>query len=286
MPGSGSFGFHFVGEVAHIVAEKPDGPRGSSSMPLDARNTGDNLLLLCPVHHKIVDDDPGTYTVEHLIEVRRQHYAWIADRLQLEQPWKTKLHNFYYINVPRLNLLAAIAGISVNLSNFGRIDALHELGWDLNALMSQFKHLLERVELKAIDLEAAVKMGSSARGAVVGFDRELRTKNISMPANASGYAKPVSGDLNKDPHIYTKLDQARIVATIDRRWITTTTAFVQFRPPSGRGTFAGLAIVNSMDPVSNHMSITPLVIGLPSNPFLEEFYSGLARRTKQALSGL
>lgn len=285
-PSSGNFGIHFVGEIAHIVAEQLDGPRGMSSMSLAERNAEDNLLLLCLKHHKIIDDDPSTYSVERLLEIRSQHYGWIADRLKLEQPWQTKLHNFYYINVPRLNFLAATAGISLDLSTFGEIHALHELGWDLNALMSKFKHLLERVELKAIELEEAVSMGPASRGAVIGFDREFRTKNIALPERGVDYAKPMSGDMKKDPHIYAKLGPVRIVATIDPRWVTTTTAFVQFRPSSGRGAFAGLALVNGMDTSSNQMSITPLVIGLPSNPFLEEFYSGLARHTTQTAGGL
>jgi hypothetical protein len=250
------------------------------------RNAEANLILLCLDHHKVVDDDPATYPVDRLLEIRTSHYAWVEDRLRLEQPWRTKLHNFYYINVPRLNLLAATAGMSLDLSGYGDIYALHELGWDLNRLMVAFKQLLERVELKAIDLKSSIAMGPSARGAIVGFDREFRTKNILLPENKADFAKPMSGDLRKDPHIYARVDGMRVVATIDPRWITSTTAFVQFRPTGGKGKFAGLALVNSINNVASHMSITPLVIGLPSNPFLEEFYAGLARNTKQSVGGL
>lgn len=126
---------HLVGEVAHIVAEQPDGSRGSSPLTTEQRNQESNLILLCFDHHKIIDDDPITYTVESLQGLRQSHLDWVATRLQLERPWETKLHNFYYINVPRLNLLAATMGVSLDLSGYGEIDALHELGWNLNGLM-------------------------------------------------------------------------------------------------------------------------------------------------------
>jgi hypothetical protein len=37
-----------VGEIAHIVAEQPDGPRGKSPLSTDQRNQPPNLILLCP----------------------------------------------------------------------------------------------------------------------------------------------------------------------------------------------------------------------------------------------
>lgn len=47
----------FVGQVAHIVAAVPSGPRGE--VPVVDRDGFDNLLLLCGRHHKIIDD-PAT----------------------------------------------------------------------------------------------------------------------------------------------------------------------------------------------------------------------------------
>lgn len=62
-----------VGDIAHIVAENPDGPRGASPLPLEERNKYRNLILLCKVHHKLVDDQPATYTVELLHEMKNRH---------------------------------------------------------------------------------------------------------------------------------------------------------------------------------------------------------------------
>ena len=56
-----------LGEMAHIVGESPDGPRGDSPMPTRERNRAENLLLLCNVHHQLIDSQPQTYTVERYL---------------------------------------------------------------------------------------------------------------------------------------------------------------------------------------------------------------------------
>ena len=62
-----------TGEIAHIVAESPDGPRGYDSLPQDQRDDHNNLMLVCPKHHKIIDDKPQYYTVERLRQFKEDH---------------------------------------------------------------------------------------------------------------------------------------------------------------------------------------------------------------------
>lgn len=260
----------FRGEVAHIVAEKRDGPRGDSALTPQERNHESNLMLLCFDHHSEIDTNVDAYPVSVLKSLKSQHATWLEERLRLETSWTTKLHNFYYLNVPRLLVLSALAGKSLDLSRYGHIVALHELGWELNGLMMGFKALLKQVELKAIALDQAVALGPDARGVVVSFNQQFRTKNIDMPESPAGYLTAVRGDPVKDPQIHAKLGQRKITLIVDPRWITTTTAFVQFRPSGGRGDFAGIGLVNAIR--DDSVSVTPLVIGLPSNPFMEAFY--------------
>lgn len=44
-----------LGNIAHIVAESEDGPRGRDPLPMERRSDIDNLMLLCPLHHGFVD---------------------------------------------------------------------------------------------------------------------------------------------------------------------------------------------------------------------------------------
>lgn len=75
---SADVGPHVVGVEAHIVASSPDGPRGNNELSSEARDSFQNLLLLCPVHHRLVDDHPETYTVERLQTMKADHEAAIA----------------------------------------------------------------------------------------------------------------------------------------------------------------------------------------------------------------
>jgi hypothetical protein len=77
-----------VGEAAHIVAEQPEGPRGHSTLPLERRNTYANLILLCNVHHKQVDDQVNHFTVERLISIKADHESWVRSSLTGFSPVK------------------------------------------------------------------------------------------------------------------------------------------------------------------------------------------------------
>ena len=68
-PQSGSI----VGEVCHIQGEKPGAARYDQNQSNEERHGFDNLILLCNVHHKVADDDELAYTVERLIQMKKEH---------------------------------------------------------------------------------------------------------------------------------------------------------------------------------------------------------------------
>lgn len=59
-------------QMAHIWGFSPGGPRRNQSTCSNVHSL-DNLMLLCPGCHKLVDEDPETYTVEHLREIKTAH---------------------------------------------------------------------------------------------------------------------------------------------------------------------------------------------------------------------
>src|SRR5882757_5237499 len=67
---SGNDGGNF-GLIAHIVAEEPNGPRGD---PVRSPLLGDdpaNLMLMCHVHHKLIDvDELANYPEQRLLEMK------------------------------------------------------------------------------------------------------------------------------------------------------------------------------------------------------------------------
>jgi hypothetical protein len=57
-----------IGEICHMVGQSTIGPRGEP--PVGQRDKYSNLILLCRNHHKVVDDQRGSYTVERLQEMK------------------------------------------------------------------------------------------------------------------------------------------------------------------------------------------------------------------------
>jgi hypothetical protein len=70
-----------VGDIAHVVAESPEGPRGESHLTPEERDKYANLILLCKRHHKVVDDQENTYTVEVLQAMKAAHEARVRAAL-------------------------------------------------------------------------------------------------------------------------------------------------------------------------------------------------------------
>lgn len=73
-----------LGEIAHIVAESPSGPRGASPLTAEERNSYPNLILLCNQHHQLIDSEGAlaTYTVERLTAMKLDHEAWVEHVLR------------------------------------------------------------------------------------------------------------------------------------------------------------------------------------------------------------
>ncbi len=70
-----------IGQVCHIVAKKPCGPRGDSTLSLEQLDEYDNLILLCSIHHTVVDDQTRKYTVERLRQMKHEHESWVHESL-------------------------------------------------------------------------------------------------------------------------------------------------------------------------------------------------------------
>ena len=58
-----------IGEMAHVIARNATGPRGKKDHVED--NSYDNLILLCPTHHTLVDKAPDSYPVDKLLAMKK-----------------------------------------------------------------------------------------------------------------------------------------------------------------------------------------------------------------------
>lgn len=69
--------------VAHIVSSSSSGPRGDVLRSHQLSDKLCNLMLLCPDHHKLIDDFPNSYPEADLLEMKRKHEEAIATQCGL-----------------------------------------------------------------------------------------------------------------------------------------------------------------------------------------------------------
>jgi hypothetical protein len=70
-----------TGEIAHIVSSRPGGPRSTYNLSPGEHDKYPNLVLLCPEHHKIIDEHPEIYTVERLRQMKADHEGAVVAAL-------------------------------------------------------------------------------------------------------------------------------------------------------------------------------------------------------------
>ena len=70
-----------VGDECHIVSDAKDGPRYDAAFPAQEIDQVENLLLLCKVHHKLVDDNASTYTRALLMQLKDNHEKMVKERM-------------------------------------------------------------------------------------------------------------------------------------------------------------------------------------------------------------
>jgi hypothetical protein len=72
-----------LGEMAHIKGNKPGSNRYDVNQTDKERDSYENLILLCPTHHTLIDkaENEERYTVEILHEMKVEHETTVAHRL-------------------------------------------------------------------------------------------------------------------------------------------------------------------------------------------------------------
>ncbi len=61
--------------ICHIKGKKKGSLRYDLKQTDEERHSFDNLLLMCPIHHDVIDDDDVKYTVEKLKQIKAEHEA-------------------------------------------------------------------------------------------------------------------------------------------------------------------------------------------------------------------
>jgi hypothetical protein len=261
--------------MAHVVASSDDGPRGDPSLLPAQRNKYENLILFCPNHHEEVDSDEERFSSDALREMKAQHEAWVEAQFAKGKEWQEELSTFDYVNVPRLLLDPAAAGLlgESDRAYLSALTTLRDQGFHIGTIAHILGGVVAKWNAHAVPLPAALEFGEKAIGARISFEEPFRTKNMTG-AEKQRQGFELSGDLEKDPYIYVKVDDRKVVLPLDPRWVTTSTAFVHFT--SGIASLAGVGLLRAID--AELAIISPLVVGSPPlSPEMRAFYDALSQ---------
>ena len=78
-----------IGEMAHICGLEVGSARHDPNKLKKEINSYKNLILLCPLCHKKIDNDPINYTPEKLQEIKEKHEKWVEEQLKSNLPQVT-----------------------------------------------------------------------------------------------------------------------------------------------------------------------------------------------------
>ncbi len=70
-----------IGDECHIISRQLNGPRHEPNYPKDQFDSYENLILLCRIHHKIIDDQHEAYTASILDQMKSNHEVWVSQKL-------------------------------------------------------------------------------------------------------------------------------------------------------------------------------------------------------------
>ena len=81
--------FYHIAKQAHIAGLNPGSARYDSDMTDEERNSVNNIILLCPTCHDIIDENRDEYTVSKLKEIKKEHEEWVDEQLTSSMPQVT-----------------------------------------------------------------------------------------------------------------------------------------------------------------------------------------------------
>ena len=69
----------YIADMCHIEAAEPRGPRYNPNSSDEERRSHENFILLCHAHHRRIDFDVSTYTVERLRRMKAEHESAVLE---------------------------------------------------------------------------------------------------------------------------------------------------------------------------------------------------------------
>lgn len=122
-----------VGRICHIKAGSPGGPRYDPEQTDEERHSFSNLLLMCPIHHDVIDADTVSYTVTRLTQMKETHES--AQGMQPEP--SDSVANQFIANISSNNVRNGSIIYSVNQSGGQIAHSITNIGLQQRMISSE-----------------------------------------------------------------------------------------------------------------------------------------------------
>ena len=151
----------FLGEIAHIAAVAPGGPRYDKHLSTEQIRKIDNLLLLCPNHHNIIDNSPEIFSTESLQKIKKEHEEkYFGSSCKITEPeinrivWERKFARFSQgtiSSIPKTikgNIIARnsqVSALSTQIKQSSKIIVVGDKGYGKSVVLAQLsQHLIDK----------------------------------------------------------------------------------------------------------------------------------------------
>lgn len=169
-----------VGDICHIVALSPEGPRGESELTLEERDKPENLILLCKVHHKTIDDQPNHYTVEVVQSIKSDHLAWIDQALKAKRAYSAFVLFEVFYNLFWIQEHSMYASKTPEMRTEEYTQHIFQRLNRCNKAFAALNVKLPSIESSLKDMYSEFRKGSNRYTAIHGlaYQLELQARNV------------------------------------------------------------------------------------------------------------
>lgn len=247
-----------IGIAAHICAAAPGGPRFDPSQTPKERTSITNAIWLCGNCASLIDKSSGRgYSIKQLRRWKSEaeaqaHKALLSSAAYKRPAWLERLSTIHYANVSRLAQMLPgdiPEAVIETLEN-----GFPTSGWIVRELHAVDK-AVEAANVEAILLDDILPPSEEIVGSIVSFHHSCLTKNGVIDRNNVSDKLVRNFDQKHSPHFYIKARNTKVLFPYDPRWITTSTAYSDFR--GGRRRFAGFGVVKHVSDDLSEVIVSP-----------------------------
>jgi hypothetical protein len=201
-----------IGEICHIKGEKPTAARYDATQSQADRHGFDNLILLCGVHHKVVDDDEVAYAVERLVQMKQQH-----DARHASAPGGDDATAEQFATVALTNCTVHSCVVTTQGQSGGQ--AAHTINnyyYKSPAALDAAKSVLPTLSPASQKLGAAIMRHAIADGGRINATRTMHGSSLS----AGRYTEESNGDRRVEAHWETVLQELTSAGLVQQQSAT------------------------------------------------------------------